>query len=269
MQDIINTYLGHVNSVSGETFEMELASIGYDGMHTFDTDDFTIGDDVLGTTEWVLWGNTNRIARFVVHMKSDADWAVWSQPSVLTHEIGHGFGLWHAYGITDCNTCGWELMPTMIACDGQGSELPDCGGCGNWASEPYGRTLSNTDIFELKVRYIDAVFTDPVEEEPQKEIPGARSASLSGSPNPFNPIIRIDYLADKVLTGVENSPYHMAISDMRGRTVLVAEGRLSGYAMSYEWNDRNMAGRALPAGVYHVLVVVNGLATSSKITLLK
>ncbi len=39
VQSIIDTYLGHVNDVSGETFEMHAASIGYEGMHTFDTDD--------------------------------------------------------------------------------------------------------------------------------------------------------------------------------------------------------------------------------------
>jgi len=83
-------------------------------------------------------------------------------------------------------------------------------------------------------------------------LPG-RTALLAPAPNPFNPqlLIRFDL--------ARSGPVRLAVFDLRGAHVatLVDETRPAGFH-SARWKGRDSAGRAMPSGVYTILLWAEG-----------
>lgn len=266
IQTIINMYLGYVNAVSGEMFFMTTGTGS--GWEVIDGNgDTECEDGALGCTRWYMLSN-DRIASFDIHINLDADWAIYSQRSVMTHELGHAFGLWHAYGIF-CPPCGETTLPTMTDV----AYCPStCNGCGQLAMYPFWWDLADADITELQSRYYGAVLVDPGQEtEPNLPDPGqgrfARPVHITNFPNPFNP--RTEFLLTTDVDGPASTQYKLDVFDISGRFVFGYSGSIEGGQEEVAWAGLDEVGRPAPAGIYTVRVITEGGVASRKIALLK
>ena len=96
------------------------------------------------------------------------------------------------------------------------------------------------------------------------EPPRPFDLTLSTSPNPFNPRVKISFELTR------EAPVVLRVFDMRGHVVanLVSE-RLSAGVHGADWDGRDEAGRAVAAGVYFASITSEGAVASRKITLVK
>jgi hypothetical protein len=103
-------------------------------------------------------------------------------------------------------------------------------------------------------------------EDPASSVPDAFGAtgSVAAVPNPFNPRTSLRFeLARPVQVNVD-------VFDVRGRRVRqLFHGRLEAGPQAVVWDGRDDAGRALPSGVYHGVVVAGARVERGKLLLLK
>ena len=93
--------------------------------------------------------------------------------------------------------------------------------------------------------------------------PAVSPLTLAAAPNPFNPRTTLR------LEVSHSSDVRLEIVDLRGHLVrtLVADARLEAGRHTYAWDGRDGAGRALPSGMYLARAVLDGRATTAKLTL--
>ena len=105
---------------------------------------------------------------------------------------------------------------------------------------------------------------DPVA-APAPPVPALATLRLGPAfPNPCNPAARID------VEGPADQPATVTVVDLAGRAVATGRLQLDGSGRAtYVFDGRDAAGRALPAGVYRVVVRSPAGTASRSVTLLK
>ncbi len=118
---------------------------------------------------------------------------------------------------------------------------------------------------------VEAAITSAVAEltpSPVPDLPTGGHRLQPNYPNPFNPLTRIPYdLAGEV----SSATVRLEILDLRGRVVktLVDERQATGQRYEVTWNGTNTRGRSVPSGTYVSRLVVDGVAQSRVMTLIK
>jgi hypothetical protein len=113
--------------------------------------------------------------------------------------------------------------------------------------------LTNMDM--LAIRYETAVAADTPD-------PAGQVLRLAAHPNPFNP--RVTFTFTLPVAGWTQ----LALYDLQGRHVqTVFEGHLVAGDHAMNWNGRNQAGRAVPAGVYLARIEGAGQGATRKVVL--
>ena len=125
---------------------------------------------------------------------------------------------------------------------------------------------SATELAEAQLTVTETIYGDPNTGFEAGDGPPRPTASLQARPNPFNP--RTTILLDLPRGGVADA--RVAIHDLRGRQVaLLHQGPLAGEKVTLAWDGRSNRGRALSSGIYLVRAELDGLAVSTKITLIR
>lgn len=93
----------------------------------------------------------------------------------------------------------------------------------------------------------------------------ATTATLSAVPNPFNPTTTLTFELKRA------RPVRLTIHDAAGRLVRVLRDGLEAAAgrNEVEWDGRDDRGRAQPSGVYLARVEADGVAVTTRLTLLR
>jgi len=125
---------------------------------------------------------------------------------------------------------------------------------------------SATELAEAQLTVTETIYGDPNTGFEAGDGPPRPTASLQARPNPFNP--RTTILLDLPRGGVADA--RVAIHDLRGRQVaLLDQGPMAGENVTLAWDGRSNRGRALSSGIYLVRAELDGLAVSTKITLIR
>lgn len=133
-------------------------------------------------------------------------------------------------------------------------------------AEPPAIPFGQSSAFDLNTNRIGFADSSPLVLTSAPAGVGLPRAVALGDPqpNPFNPVVLIPFSVG--CRGV----VELGVYDMRGRLVRqLTSGLLTEGRYSEQWDGRNGAGSAMPAGVYLVRIKLDAVQETRKISLVK